>query len=91
MSRQRPQRAFVCPAEFRTRDHLLAGVAAFFKADAAQRLQVRCLRNKLRAVCSVNDRQTRFDVQRQPLLAVVELRFAAQRLGHAFGSCRIRD
>jgi chromosome condensin MukBEF MukE localization factor len=42
-------------------------------------LQIRCLRDELRAVGAVDNRQTGFDIERQPLLAVVELRFAAQR------------
>jgi hypothetical protein len=41
------------------------------------------------AVGAVDNRQTGFNIQRQPLLAVVELRFAAQRVGDAVGGVDI--
>ena len=47
------------------------------------------MRNKLRAVGAVDNRQTGFNIQRQPLLAIVKLRFAAQGIGDAGGGCRI--
>ena len=87
MTSQCPQGAFVRAAEFRTRHHFLTSVAALLKADTTQRLDVCRLRDKLRAVCRVNHRQARFDVQRQPLLAVVELCFTAQGVSDAFRRC----
>ena len=91
MARQGPQCAFVGSAEFGACHHLLAGIAPFLKANATQRLQVGGLRNDLPAVCGVNHRQTSFNVQRQPLLAVIKLGFTTQRLGDAFGGRGIRD
>ncbi|MNC42728.1 hypothetical protein D3C75_915520 [compost metagenome] len=77
---------FVGPAELGARHHFLTGVAALAEADAIQRLQVGGLWDQLPAVGGVNHRVAGFDIQRQPLLAVVQFSLLVQLVDQLFGN-----